>query len=130
GTAESDGRGERTPEGTRQVISAGEYALFLTQDGAAYLSHVRGATAPVAPMLLDPFVQASDAGTAGEEGAQADEPGDADAADGNRTAGGDVDPASPYRVTAAAVDAEGRVALYSQGEGTVRWYDAPREAWR
>src|SRR5690606_4531813 len=50
----------RTPDGTREVLVAGDSMLFFTQGGEAYLSHTTpaqpGATATLStPAILDPF---------------------------------------------------------------------------
>ena len=102
--AASDPAATRTPDGTRQVIAAGDRVLFHTESGGAYLAAIEGSgTAAVsgaalgAALRLDPLDDDEDS-----------------EADGDQR----------YRVTAAALDADGLVALYSPTERGVRWYDS------
>ncbi|MFA5606226.1 MAG: Ig-like domain-containing protein [Leucobacter sp.] len=104
GTAEFDAL--RTPDGTRDVVSAGEGVLFRTENGAVYLSVFERAVAggPLElgpPRQLDPL---------------ADET--ADAADGEEP--------RAYAADAVAIDADGRVAMFSAAEQAVRWADVTR----
>lgn len=103
----------RTPDGTRQVLVAGDRVLFFTQSGAAYLSNVlpgqSGSDATLStPAILDPFA---------EENAEAD-------------AEGDETTKKQYVASAAALDEQGRIALYSNDEQAIRWFDAATGRWQ
>ncbi|MFV0435462.1 MAG: Ig-like domain-containing protein [Leucobacter sp.] len=99
----------RAPEGTRDMIVAGDSVLFRTDDGEVYLSRfgdvASGAEAGLSdPMLLDPFA---------EERAQQDDPDAEDA----------EEDALAFFADAAAIDADGRVAMFSAEAAELRWYD-------
>lgn len=128
----------RTPDGTRQVIAQGDAVLFHTESGEAYLSQVVPGTgfepATVsAAVRLDPFAdERAEAEAAARTAASDGENGDADDAGAGEAAAGeaDTDDRLSYVVAAAAIDASGRVALFSPSEQAVRWYDVPRAAFR
>lgn len=104
----------RTPEGTRQVIAAGNAVLFFTESGQAYLSRVSAGGAPgdeaTSPALLDPLANERSDSPEAEEAGEAEE-------------------TERYRATAAALDESGRVALFSAAERTVRWFDSTAGQW-
>ncbi|WP_240422826.1 Ig-like domain-containing protein [Leucobacter sp. wl10] len=108
----SPGDAMRLPDGTRDTIVAGDTVLMRTENGDVYLSGFAGgadggdgASAQLTePRLLDPFAD----DRAGRE---------AGAGDPRR-----------FVATAAAVDAEGTVALFSADDQEVRWYSADRGA--
>ncbi len=109
------GAAMRTPDGTRQVTAAGDFVLFFTQGGEAYLSSVRsaasGAKASLAPpQRLDPL--------AGEQDEQ------------EQAADGEDGESQQYLADAAAIDERGTVALFSKAEQAIRWYDAATGKWR
>lgn len=120
--------GIRTPDGTRQVIAEGDRVLFHTEAGAAYLASViageDGRPALGAPMPLDPLADERDADE------QDAEEGDPDGADSSDAAEADGPGEQGYQVAAAALDANGLVALFSPTEQGIRWYDAARERFR
>lgn len=95
--------GEATPNGTREVLQAGNFVAYLTDTGRAYLSELTADGQVPLPILIDPF---RDVVT--EEGAEA----------------------PTYLASAVAIDENGLVALYSAAEGAVRIYDAARDAFR
>ncbi|WP_167050552.1 Ig-like domain-containing protein [Salinibacterium sp. ZJ77] len=87
-----------TPALTRQVVAAGDFVLFSTETGETYLTGFPGADGSITePAPVDPFL-------------------------GMEVAEGETRPR--YVADAAAVDASGRVALFSAAEGGVRVYDA------
>lgn len=99
----------RTPDGTREVIAAADRVLFFTQSGDAYVSQVRpaepGAAATLSsPSRLDPLAK-------------------------ERESAGPDEEVEKYLANAAALDELGRVALFSQAEQAVRWYDAAAQKW-
>ena len=62
----------RTPEGTRQVVAAGDRVLFFTQSGEAYLSEVKAAKPGTqaslsSPSRLDPLAEEREAAKTDEE---------------------------------------------------------------
>lgn len=92
----------RTPGGTREVIAAGTAVLFHTESGEAHLAPIEtvaGVQRLGALVRLDPFA---------EQNAVAESEEDR------------VD----YVADAVAVDANGLVALFSQSEHAIRWYDS------
>ncbi len=112
--AEPDADGSaafRTPDGTRQVLVAGERMLFFTQGGEAYLSGVKaaapGAAASLAaPVRIDPLASERKQADVDEEAEQ-----------------------QQYLANAAAIDSRGRVALFSAAEQAIRWFDAESGQW-
>lgn len=93
-SASSAAKSMATPNGTSGVASAGQYVLYLTAAGEVYLGTLPDdAAKPASPRQLDPL-----ADSAPEEG---------------------VEPAK-YVAQAAAIDADGNVAMYSATEGGVR----------
>lgn len=101
----------RTPDGTRQVLVAGERVLFFTQGGEAYLSQSHQSQPDVAaslsdPVLLDPLAE------------EREKTEDAEAAEQLH-----------YVANAAAIDEQGRVALYSSAEHSIRWFDSKTGKW-
>ncbi|MBN9605853.1 MAG: hypothetical protein J0G30_04515 [Actinomycetales bacterium] len=92
--------GAPTPTGTRAVVSAGSWVVYLTDLGTVYVADLREGAA-TGPRLVDPFR-------------------DVEVVEGR-------EPPS-YRASAVAVDDAGRLALYSAAEGAVRRYDAARDA--
>lgn len=123
--------GIRTPDGTRQVIAEGDRVLFHTEAGAAYLASViageEGRPALGAPMPLDPLADERDDEERDAEQQDAEE-ADPDGADSASEADGPGE--QGYQVAAAALDANGLVALFSPTEQGIRWYDAARERFR
>ncbi len=101
----------RTPDGTQEVIADGGRVLFFTQSGESYLSLVKPADANgpaslATPRLLDPL------------------------ADQKKNEDGDDDATSEqYAANAAALDAEGNIALFSSNEHAIRRYDAETKQW-
>lgn len=98
----------RTPEGTRQVSAEGNFVLFFTQNGEAFISEVApkgdgGAAELSAPLQLDPLVDERDAEDAESE---------------------------RFLANAATLDESGVVALYSQSEQAIRWFEAATNTWR
>ncbi len=121
GTGNGDTEGPtavRTPSGTRDAISAGDSVLFRTEDGQAFLSTVKDpdvdAAALSQPRLLDPLAEEQRDGEAGDPESRGEEDGEAER----------------FRADAAAIDAEGTVALFSAAEHTIHWYDAGSEEFR
>ena len=115
----------KLPDGTREIIAAGRYALLRTESGAVYVGRVGAAqgesTSPeqFAARLqslrqIDPLAK-----EAAEAAARAGSGSDA------RGEGGEV---LGLRVDAIALDESGLVALYSAADGTVWRYDARRGA--
>ena len=101
----------RTPEGTRQVVATADRVLFFTQNGDAYLSQVKAAklgeqASLSTPVKLDPLAEEREAAKTDAE-----------------------KEAAQYLATAAAIDETGRVALFSQAERSIRWFDAPSGKW-
>lgn len=83
-----------TPEGTETVVSAGSWVLYQTNGGAVWVGDL---TKPQASATrLEPV-----------QGDQADD-----------------EESAQYSATVATVDADGKVAVYSAGEGAVRVLDA------
>lgn len=108
----TEGTQLRTPEGTRQVLAAGNSVLFFTENGKAYVSQVAsdgGIQALSAPSEITPV--------AGETAADA-----TDGTDGTQAS-------AAYLANAAALDEQGLVALYSATEHTVRWYEVATGRW-
>ena len=113
-----------TPDGTRQVLAAGERVLFLTEGGEVYLARVESAQAQLElspPTRLDPLAANGPA----ENGLPTD-------ADGVGASAGSVGASSRsasgggvgYLADAVALDDTGRVAMYSDVDASVRWYDS------
>ncbi|MBC9944584.1 Ig-like domain-containing protein [Leucobacter sp. cx-328] len=114
----------RVPAGNRETLIAGDFVLFRTEEGAAYLGTLTGAASSNAgtdtaaktatsvrgETLLDPF--AAERTAAPAEGS-AEAP--ADDEEGNAIA---------FPVTAAALNDSGRVALYSAHARELRFYEA------
>lgn len=98
--------GASTPSGTRQVQSAGDWALYLTDTGTIYLQQLSAKGSAAKPVQIDPTQQ--ERATAGP-----------DAGSG----------AQGYIATAATVGADGTVAVYSAKERAVRVYDAAQGSW-
>ena len=108
-TAGRDAASIRTPDGTKEVIAAGDWVLFFTQSGASYLARVKAADGAnparlEQAQLLDPLA-------AQDEGADSE--------------------AKPeqFAANAVALDAEGNVALFSKNEQSIRRYDATSGQW-
>lgn len=102
----------RTPDGTRQVIAAADRVLFFTQGGEVYLSAASaaapgGSASLGVPELLDPLAE--------ERAKAASEGGEEEAAQ--------------YLANAAAIDEQGNVAVFSQAEQSIRWFDAVTGDW-
>lgn len=100
-TEETSGaQADRMPDGTRDVISAGEFMLVRTEPGEVYVGALSNGAGDVGVdfALLDPF-----AGQA-EEG----------------------DKPHTFIADAAAIDAEGRVAMLSASTHELRWYSSDR----
>ncbi|MBO1902739.1 hypothetical protein J4H92_12365 [Leucobacter weissii] len=108
----------RTPSGTEEVIAAGEAVVFRTDEGQVHLARTttaRGASARDAaaeaaeigePGLIDPYAEER----AADEGAAAPD--------------GQSEEAPEYRADAVAIDSTGLVALFSEEEAAIRWYDS------
>lgn len=114
----------RTPEGTDQVIAAGNFVLFVTQGGSAYVAHVvparAGLQAELGPLLpLDPFAEERAEMAAESQSNQDRQPAQESS-----------DEIADYVIDAAAIDASGRVATYSSAEQAIRWYDATQARWQ
>ncbi len=92
--------GASTPSGTRQVLSSGDWAVYLTDAGSIYVQQLSAQGSAGKPVPIDPLQQ-------------------------ERTSGG----AEGYVATAVAVGADGTIAVYSAKERAVRVYDAQRGAW-
>lgn len=112
-TAADPGNSIRTPNGTRQVVTAGGFVIFLTQSGESYISHAVPADFGLpgslsAPKKIDPYLSQLQGDAA--------EPGEEDVAG--------------YQAAAVAVNEDGLVVLYSREEQRVRWYDAVTNRWR
>ncbi|WP_336652248.1 MULTISPECIES: Ig-like domain-containing protein [unclassified Leucobacter] len=115
GSAVSDevSAASRTPEGTRDTVTAGDSVLFRTEDGEVFLSRFeegseRGLSDPV---LLDPLADTDGVGAAdaaNEDGAAEETPG--------------------FSASAVAIDGEGRALLFSAETRELRWYDVARES--
>ncbi|MFT4231859.1 MAG: Ig-like domain-containing protein [Leucobacter sp.] len=109
GTAADDtATAQRLPDGTRDAVVADDAVLLRTEDGEAYLSRFAdsGDGAPSRlgdPVLLDPFADER----AGGQGDDEDEP-------------------KRFVATAAAIDDDGTVALFSAADHEVRWYSVER----
>lgn len=89
---------QNTPPGTRELLSAGDYLVYLTETGSVYLSALRGQNGQAASAFpLNPF-----ASVVVEEG---------------------EDP-PVYVADAVALSPSGRVVLYSKAEAATRTYDA------
>lgn len=144
---EAEGAALRTPEGTRQVIAAGDVVLFHTARGEVFVSQVTrtpaisGAVADaagsstvsggtVAPgggqiTLTEPTRLGASAQNSAQR-TQNGETGQANAASENDA----NQPADAAKVVsglvadAVALDHTGRVAIYSANEGGVRWANA------
>lgn len=90
---------QNTPAGTRDVLSAGNYLLYLTDSGSVFVSTLTTDTGqPPTAFPVNPF------------------------------AGIDVKPGEErpvYSATAVALSPEGRIVLYSASEKSVRIFDAP-----
>ncbi len=87
-----------TPPGTRTVVSAGPWVLYLTDTGSVFLGELGdGSVAPDAVIPVTPFAEAT-------------------APEGR--------PQPTYSASAVAVSASGQVALYSTAESSVRRFDA------
>lgn len=101
----------RTPDGTRQVIATGGFVLYFAQTGAAYLSQVKtggeSRSSLSSAVQIDPLREKRD-----------------------RLRGDEAKELEPYVADAAAIDEQGRVALYSSAEQAIRWYDAVSGTWR
>ena len=89
--------GAATPAGTRQVQAAGDRILYLTSTGELHLGGFSTDGVLESPAQLNPFADA--------EVAEGEEP-------------------PRYVASAAALDANGRVVMYSSAEHAVRGYDA------
>ncbi|MFA5712473.1 Ig-like domain-containing protein, partial [Mycolicibacterium sp.] len=92
----------RTPGGTREVTAGGGAVLFHTESGEAHLggvAHSAGRAELGGVVRLDPYA---------EQNAEAES----------------EDERREYRTDAAAIDADGLVALYSQAERTIRWFES------
>ncbi|MBX3094662.1 MAG: hypothetical protein KF680_09055, partial [Cryobacterium sp.] len=87
---------QNTPPGTRQLLSAGEYLVYLTETGSVYLSALQSGQAAAA-FPLNPF-----ASVVVEEG---------------------EDP-PVYVADAVALSPSGHVVMYSKAEAATRVYDA------
>ncbi|GAA0428344.1 Ig-like domain-containing protein [Leifsonia naganoensis] len=92
--------GASTPSGTRQVLSNGDWAAYLTDAGTVYVQQLSAQGSAGKPVPIDPLQQEQT--SKGAEG---------------------------YVATAVAVGADGTVALYSAKERAVRVYDAARGTW-
>jgi len=105
GATAADGAGQpttssNTPAGTRTVVSAGGYILYLTDTGSVFLGVLDGSgAAPDAAIPINPF-------------------GDVVAAEGE-------DPPT-YSASAVAVSDAGQVVLYSASEASIRRFDATK----
>lgn len=87
-----------TPNGTSRVEAAGVYVLYLTTSGQVYLGTLPdGMSKPANPRQLDPLGE-----TVVKQGAEQPR----------------------YVADAAAIDADGNVAMYSAAEGGVRRFSA------
>ncbi|QAB16775.1 hypothetical protein Leucomu_01475 [Leucobacter muris] len=99
----------RAPDGTRDTVAAGDAVVFRTEDGDVFLARFAGGAGAAGglgdPVLLDPLAD-SDAG-------------DADAEE-NEGEG------ARFASSAVALDAEGRLVLFSAEAGELRWYDVER----
>ncbi|GAB2547834.1 hypothetical protein GCM10027033_00630 [Leucobacter ruminantium] len=107
GISQSGPMAMRTPDGTRDVVASSDGVIFRTEEGEVFLSLYEGAEGASElgqPSPLDPLA---------EENAEAGEEA------------GDEEPQA-YQADAAAIDADGLVALYSSAERAVRWYDIDR----
>lgn len=94
---------EPTPEGTREVVSSGDYVAYRTDTGRVSLGTLGAANVTT----IDPFAAEAAGGAAdGGDGDSGDEPDQA------------------YSASAVAVDDRGRLAAYSASEGAVRVYDS------
>ncbi|MBK0417597.1 hypothetical protein JD276_00910 [Leucobacter sp. CSA1] len=121
----------RTPEGTRDVVSAGGVVVFRTESGSVYLSRFEtgDGTSGAGPGLTEPLLLDPLEAQRGDEAAETAEPdasGEAEGADEGDGADG-PQPGGPYRADAVAVDDAGLVALFSSEERAVRWFDATAE---
>ncbi|WP_449279341.1 Ig-like domain-containing protein [Leucobacter sp. GX0328] len=111
----------RTPDGTRDILSSDDGVVFRTEDGrvyfSAYLQAGDDATGEEPrlgdPVQLDPLAHEKQAQEAPAEG-------DADAAAGAQS--------KDYHADAVAIDADGRISMYSSAEQAVRGYDIDRGA--
>ncbi|QZY53491.1 hypothetical protein KVY00_10965 [Leucobacter tenebrionis] len=105
----------RAPDGTRDTVVAGDAVLFRTDGGEVFLSRFAGEGGEVIadPMLLDPSADpaADDAGDAG------------DGRDGQTDAASDDAAGARFAADAAALDADGRLVMFSAEAGELRWYD-------
>ncbi|WP_017792286.1 Ig-like domain-containing protein [Leucobacter salsicius] len=91
---------DRMPDGTRDVISAGKQLLVRTESGEVYVGELTDetGTAGVDLSLIDPFAGETETG---------EEP-------------------RKFVADAAAIDAEGRVAVLSAAAQELRWYSIER----
>lgn len=108
--AADDSAAMRTPAGTRDVAAAGDAVVFRTEAGEVYLSATDDSgNAPKLsePQLLDPLADGVDGADESVEDGGEDEP-------------------TRYQADAVAIDGDGRVAVFSEQEGAVRWYDVRR----
>lgn len=106
------------PDGARDVLGAGEYLLVRTESGRVYVG-----TSVEALKQLDP--RAPDGAGSGESGA-----GDSSNAApnaGDRAKAGQDGSALEFLTDAVALDAKGRVALYSASSDTLWQYDIRAE---
>ena len=103
GATSADGSGEpatsgSTPAGTREVVSAGGYILYLTDTGSVFLGVLDDSgVAPDAAIPVNPF-------------------GTVTVADGQEP--------RTYAASAVAVSEDGQVVLYSAAESSIRRFDA------
>ena len=109
------------PPGTRESLVAGDYVLFRTDEGKAFLGTLSGGptgpagtTAVAGEILLDPFAASNDVGS-GENGTEADDAAAAAATSENQRV---------FTTSAAALNSDGIVGLYSAETAEVRIYDA------
>ncbi|MBC9953703.1 Ig-like domain-containing protein [Leucobacter sp. cx-42] len=112
------------PAGNRETLVAGDFVLFRTDEGEAYLGTLNGAASSSSALstaanvattvrgetLLDPFAteRAAASASSSEE----------------MPADGETENANAFPVTAAAMSDNGRVALFSAHAGELRFYDA------
>lgn len=118
----ADAAASTLPDGARDVLGAGEYLLVRTESGRVYVG-----TSVDALKQLDP--RAPDGAGQGGDGSAADEGDSGNAAPnaGDRAKAGQDGSELEFLTDAVALDAKGKVALYSASSDTLWQYDIRAE---
>jgi len=106
---EAQAAAERTPAGTVDVVTAGDFVAYRTDTGAVFAG-----TLGTAPMAIDPFR---------EEETETPEPTESPDGGGDKPA----DDGPEWIADAITIDAEGRLSGYNAETASVVRYDVPGE---